>query len=237
MQKSKTIYLQHKTKTMKKYRTTKKYQEGGIGPKNKKKVEAAKEKTSAAYETRAQEVEQAKMVGTRRAEDLKIADKIKKDVRSEVGPGAGRPSSNKGNVTLSAAKTQTISKDGVRKPDSQKYTRGQLAEQFSGQKQQPVYLKGETMGYAPGREISRGAGFTAKASMPSRDVQKSEVPTPAAKNTKPALSAEMQRRVAAGEDKSRAIGQKNFEFTMEDARRRGIRLNNGGMLPKIIKRK
>jgi hypothetical protein len=203
----------------------KKYQAGGVGPKNKA---AAKP----IAKTRAQEVEEAKMVKGRRAEDLKIAEKIKKDVRSEVGPGTGRPSSNTGNVTLSTAKTQTISKDGVRKPDSQKYTRGQLAEQFSGQKQQPVYLKGETMGYAPGREISRGAGFTAKASTPSRGVQKSGVPTPAAKTSKPALSAEMQRRVAAGEEKSRAIGQKNFEFTMEDARRRGIRLNNGGMIPK-----
>jgi hypothetical protein len=205
-----------------------KYVAGGpVDPKSKSKNVAG-----SSTKSRAQEIEESKMIAKRESEDRTIAENIKKDVRSEVGPGSGRPSSNKGNVTLSTAKTQNISKDGVRKPDSQKYTRGQLAEQFSGKKQQPVYLKGETMGYAPGREISRGAGFTAKASMPSRGVQKSGVPTPTAKTSKPALSAEMQRRVAAGEDKSRAIGQKNFEFTMEDARRRGIRLNNGGIIPK-----
>lgn len=209
---------------MKKYRT-KSYAKGGTNPKSKA---AAKP----IAKTRAQEVEEAKMVGARRAEDLKIAENIKKDVRSEVGPGAKRPSTNTGNVTLSTAKTQAISKDGIRKPDSQKYTRGQLAAQFGGEKQQPVYLKGETMGYAPGREISRGAGFTAKAAMPSRGVQKSGVPTPAPKTTRPALSAEMQRRVAAGEDRSRAIGKQNLEFTLEDARRRGLKLKYGGMMPK-----
>lgn len=209
---------------MKKYRT-KSYAKGGTNPK-------AKAAAKPVAKTRAQEVEEAKMVGTRRAEDLKIAENIKKDVRSEVGPGAGRPSSNTGNVTLSTAKTQAISKDGIRKPDSQKYTRGQLAAQFSGEKQQPVYLKGETMGYAPGREISRGAGFTAKAAMPSRGVQKSGAPTAAPKTTRPVLSAEMQRRVAAGEDKSRAIGKQNLEFTLEDARRRGLKLKYGGMMPK-----
>lgn len=209
---------------MKKYRT-KSYANGGVNPKDKA---AAKP----IAKTRAQEVEEAKMVGARRAEDLKISEDIKKDVRSEVGPGAGRPSTNKGNVTLSTAKTQAISKGGDRKPDVQKYTRGELAAQFSGQKQQPVYLKGETLGYAPGREISTGAGFTAKPSMPSRGVQKSGAPTPAAEAAKPALSAEMQRRVEAGNERSRAIGKEVFDFTMEDARRRGLRLKNGGVIPK-----
>jgi hypothetical protein len=205
----------------------KKYQAGGIGPKKKA---AAKPLAK----TRAQEIEESKMVGARRAEDLKIAEKIKKDVRSEVGPGSGRPSSNKGNVTLASAKSQKITEDGVNygRFKAGKFSRAELVDQFSGKKQQRIYRKGQTLGYAPEREVSSGAGFTAKASMPSRGVQKSGAPTAAPKTTKPALSAEMQRRVAAGEEKSRAIGQKNFEFTMEDARRRGIRLNNGGMIPK-----
>lgn len=155
----------------------KKYKNGGVNPKNK-----AAGKPIA--KTRAQEIEEAKMVGARRAEDLKIAEDIKKDIRSEVGPGTGRPSTNKGNVTLSTAKTQAISKGGDRKPDTQKYTRGELAAQFGGRKQQPIYRTGETLGYAPGREVKSGAGFTAKPSMPSRGVQLSGLPKPLVKKKK-----------------------------------------------------
>lgn len=210
-----------------------KYVTGGpVDPKQKSKAVAG-----SSTKSRAQEIEESKMIAKRESEDRAIAENIKKDVRSEVGPSMQnkRPSSNKGNVSLASAKSQKITADGEINYGpfkAGKFSRAELVEQFSGQKQQPVYRKGQTLGYAPEREVSSGAGFTAKASMPSRGVQKSGVPTPAAKTPKPALSAEMQRRVAAGEEKSRAIGQKNFEFTMEDARRRGIRLNNGGMIPK-----
>ena len=210
----------------------KKYANGGPVDPKKKKAAEAKENIS-----RGQQIEREKMIRTRKSEDRAAAERIRSGVRSEVGPGKGRPSANTGNVTLSMAKSQATTSAGSRMPDSRtsgagKYTRGQLAEQLSGQKMQPVYKTGETMGYAKNREISAGPGYTMKPEAPKSRVAKSGVPTPAAKNTKPALSAEMQRRVAAGEDKSRAIGQKNFEFTMEDARRRGIRLSNGGMIPK-----
>lgn len=137
---------------MKKYRTAS-YANGGVGP--KKKTAAA-----GAMKTREQEIEEGKMVAKRKAEDLKTAEKIRVDVRAEVGPGKGRASRNVGNVPLSMAKTQEITSGGTRTPA--KYTRGELAAQFGGQKQQPIYLSGETLGYAPEREISRGAGFTMK---------------------------------------------------------------------------
>jgi hypothetical protein len=92
------------------------------------------------------------------AQDLKTAERIKTDVRAEVGPGAGRPSSNTGNVQLSTAKSQDITKAGDRV--KARYSRGELVEQFSGKKQQPVYRKGQTLGYAPEREVSSGAGLT-----------------------------------------------------------------------------
>jgi len=206
----------------------KKYQAGGIGPKNKA---AAKPLAK----TRAQEIEQSKMVAKRQSEDRAIAENIRKDIRSEVGPGTGRPSSNKGNVTLASAKSQKITEDGqvnygpfkAGKPN-----RGKLAEQFSGQKQQPIYRKGQTLGYAPEREIGSGAGFTAQASMPSRGVQKSGVPTPAAKTSKPAISAETQRRIEAGKGRGYTIGKQVGEATLEDARKLGMNLKYGGMIPK-----
>jgi len=205
----------------------KKYQAGGIGPKKKA---AAKPLAK----TRAQEIEESKMVGARRAEDLKIAENIKKDVRSEVGPGAGRPSSNTGNVSLATAKSQKITEDGVNygRFKAGKFSRAELVDQFSGKKQQPVYRKGQTLGYAPEREISSGARFTAKASMPSRGVQKSGVPTPAAKTSKPAISAETQRRIEAGKGRGYTIGKQVGEATLEDARKRGMNLKYGGMIPK-----
>lgn len=211
---------------MKKYRT-KSYANGGTNPKSKA---AAKP----IAKTRAQEVEEAKMVGARRAEDLKIAENIKKGITSRVGAAKTYESQPRPvySRNLSEAKSERLTGSNRDGNPYNKYSRAELAERFSGQKEQPIYLKGETLGYAPGREISRGAGFTAKAATPSRGVQKSGVPTPAPKTTKPALSAEMQRRVAAGEDKSRAIGKQNIEFTLEDSRRRGLKLKYGGMMPK-----
>jgi len=135
---------------MKKYRT-KAYANGGVGPKGK----AA---TKPIAKTRKQEIEEAAMVSKRESEDRATAERIRTDVRSEVGPGQGRASRNTGNVTLGMAKSQEITKGGSRTPA--KYTRADLAAQFGGQKMQPIYLKGETLEYAPGREISRGAGFT-----------------------------------------------------------------------------
>lgn len=209
-----------------------KYVTGGpVDPKRKSKAVAG-----SSAKSRAQEVEESKMVAKRESEDRAIAEDIRKDIRSEVGPSMQnkRPSSNTGNVTLAMAKAQKITKDGVNYGPFKagKFSRGTLAEQFGGQKQQPIYRKGQTLGYAPEREISSGAGFTAKASMPSRGVQKSGVPTPAAKTSKPAISAETQRKIEAGKDRGDILGKENFEATMADARRRGIRLNNGGMIPK-----
>ena len=211
---------------MKKYRT-KSYAKGGTNPK-------AKAAAKPVAKTRAQEVEEAKMVGTRRAEDLKIAENIKKDVRSEVGPGAGRPSSNTGNVSLATAKTQKITEDGVNygRYKAGKLSRAELVDQFSGKKQQRIYRKGQTLGYAPEREVSSGAGFTAKAAMPSRGVQKSGAPTAAPKTTKPAISAETQRRIEAGKGRGYTIGKQVGEATLEDARKRGMPLKYGGMIPK-----
>lgn len=136
----------------------KSYANGGVGPKGKA---AAKP----IAKTRQQEIEESKMVGARRAQDLKIADRIKKDVRSEVGPSMEnrRPSGNKGNVTLSSAKSQKITEDSqvnYGRFKEGKFSRAELVEQFSGQKQQPIYRKGQTLGYAPEREISSGRGFT-----------------------------------------------------------------------------
>jgi hypothetical protein len=136
---------------MKKYRTSS-YANGGVTGGKKKPAAAG------AVKTRAQEIEEGKMIAKRKAEDMKVAEKIRADVRTEVGAGAGRASKNVGNVPLSMAKTQEITSKGARTPA--KYTRGELAAQFGGQKQQPIYLSGETLGYAPEREIKRGAGFT-----------------------------------------------------------------------------
>ena len=211
---------------MKKYRT-KSYANGGTNPK-------AKAAAKPVAKTRAQEVEEAKMVAKRQSEDRAIAENIRKDIRSEVGPGTGRPSSNTGNVTLASAKAQKITEDGVNysRFKKGKFSRGTLAEQFSGQKQQPIYRKGQTLGYAPEREVSSGAGFTAKAAMPSRGVQKSGAPTAAPKTTKPAISAETQRRIEAGKGRGYTIGKQVGEATLEDARKRGMPLKYGGMIPK-----
>ena len=210
-----------------------KYVAGGpVDPKSKSKAVAG-----SSTKSRAQEIEESKMIAKRESEDRTIAENIKKDVRSEVGPSMQnkRPSSNKGNVTLASAKSQKITADGevnYSRFKAGKFSRAELVDQFSGKKQQPVYRKGQTLGYAPEREISSGAGFTAKASMPSRGVQKSGVPTPAAKTSKPAISAETQRRIEAGKGRGYTIGKQVGEATLEDARKRGMNLKYGGMIPK-----
>lgn len=202
-----------------------KYVTGGpVDPKKKSKAVA-----SSSVKSRAQEVEESKMIAKRESEDRAIAENIRKDVRSEVGPSYDktRPSSNSGNVTLASAKSQQITADGQVNYGgfkAGKPTRGELVEQFSGKKQQPIYKKGSTLGYAPEREISSGAGFTAKPAMPTRNVRRSGVPTPAAKTKKPAISPEMQRRIEAGKERSAAIGKGVIDFTMEESRRRGERL-------------
>lgn len=195
----------------------KRYADGG---KNKK-VKAAEAKS------RAQEVEAARMEATRRSEDLAAAERIRKDVRSEVGPGASRPSTNKGNVTLSTAKSQAITSSGSRQPDTRtsgagKYTRGQLAEQLSGQKVQPIYKAGETMGYAKNREISAGPGFTMKPEMPKSRVAKSGLPTPKAKQS--GLSPATKAAIAKGANRSAELGAQAFAGTMDEAKRKGYRL-------------
>lgn len=206
---------------MKKYRT-KSYANGGTNPKSKA---AAKP----IAKTRAQEVEEAKTVGARRAEDLKIAENIKKGITSRVGAAKTYESQPRPvySRNLSEAKSERLTGSNRDGNPYNKYSRAELAERFSGQKEQPIYLKGETLGYAPGREISRGAGFTAKAATPSRGVQKSGAPTPA-----PAVSAEMQRRIEAGKPRSVELGKQAITFSMEEAKRKGYKLKYGGMMPK-----
>ena len=126
---------------------------GGKTPNGKKKAAESAEVVS-----RQQAVENKKLVQRREAEDRVIAENIRKDIRSEVGPGTGRPSKNTGNVQLSTAKGQSITKTGYRLEGG--YPRGELVKEFSGEKQQPIYRSGETLGYAPKREISSGRGFT-----------------------------------------------------------------------------
>lgn len=182
---------------------------------------------SAETKSRAQEVQEAKMVSKRDSEDRDAAERIRSGVRSEVGPGKGRPSTNTGNVTLSMAKSQATTNSGSRTPDSRtsgtgKYTRGQLAEQLSGQKIQPVYKTGETMGYAKNREISAGPGYTMKPEMPKSKVTKSGVPTPAAKKT--GLSPATKAAIEKGAGRSAEIGAGVGKGTIEEAKRKGYRL-------------
>lgn len=149
----------------------KKYANGGpVDPKKKKTAVEAKQDVS-----RAQQIEREKLVRTRGAEDRASAERLRADVRLEVGPGKGRPSGNTGNVTLNQAKAAYITKSGGRPyegPGRSYYSRGELADQLSGKKMQPVYKSGETMGYATKREISSGPGFT--AGYDSRDIPSSK---------------------------------------------------------------
>jgi hypothetical protein len=181
-----------------------KYTAGGpVDPKGKSKALAA-----SSTKSRAQEIEESKMIAKRESEDRAIAKDIIKDVASEVGPGAGRPSGNTGNVTLSSAKSQKITKDGVnygRFKDG-KPTRGELIGQFLGQKQQPVYRKGQTLGYAPEREVSSGAGLTmgkANLSSPKGGPVRSSPGSGVKPVRKPidsniALSEETMRKISKG---------------------------------------
>jgi hypothetical protein len=213
----------------------KKYQEGGpVDPKKKKAVEAKKNIS------RGQQIEREKMIRTRESEDRAAAERIRSGVRSEVGPGKGRPSANTGNVTLSMAKSQATTSAGSRTPDSRtsgtgKYTRGQLADQLSGKKMQPVYKTGETMGYAKNREISAGPGYTMKPEAPKSRVAKSGVPTPSPKQT--GLSAQTKAAIEKGKTSGAAIGKSAGEYTMDEARRKRMKLAGGGMVSKMIKRK
>jgi hypothetical protein len=177
-----------------------KYAAGGpVDPKGKSKALAA-----SSTKSRAQEIEESKMIAKRESEDKAIAKNIIKDVVSEVGPGAGRPSRNTGNVQLSTAKSQDITKAGdrVKAP----YSRGELVEQFSGKKQQPVYRKGQTLGYAPEREVSSGAGLTmGKANLsspkggPVRSSPGSGVkPVRKPSDSNIALSEETMRKISKG---------------------------------------
>ena len=141
---------------MKKYRT-KSYANGGVGP--KKKTAAA-----GAMKTREQEIEEGKMVAKRKAEDLQVAQKIRKDITSRVGAAKTYESQPRPvySRNLSEAKSERLNTGNRDRNPDNRYSRAELAERFSGQKEQPIYLKGETLGYAPEREISRGAGFTMK---------------------------------------------------------------------------
>jgi len=172
---------------MKKYRATT-MANGGKTPNGKKKASEKAEVVS-----RQQAVENRKLVQSREAEDRQYAANIRKSIVADVGVQTnpydkyrpGKPPLPKVINTLEESKSSRIAPDG-------KYSRAYVADVLSGKKlpggrkmQAPIFLKGETGGDAPNREISRGAGFTMgrDAMTPRMGVQRA-VGAPVAKFTK-----------------------------------------------------
>ena len=190
----------------------KKYADGGgVDPKKKsKKTQAAVEKTTE------QRIAASRAQGIRRGESRQIADAIVKDVLTQSGH---RP-----NQSLAERKASGDMKGQARSYRTPaKYTRGELQEQFRREsstapnlRPTPIYTTGQTLGYAPQREVS-SKGLKPIATEPKRPTQGG-----------PSTAA----RVAMGAERAGAISRAGGAYTMEDAKKRGIKLKYGGKMKK-----
>jgi hypothetical protein len=193
---------------MKKYRTTKEYQEGGIGPKKKKTVAASKKKTSSAYEAR-------------RAESRKQSEENANLTRRQM-------SINRANRMLE-------------NPDAYETSQQRASS--------PTYktVSGEIRGISSAERagVSKGTvgSMTPEAAKRSEAAMKKRPTAPAAKAPaaparKPGeLSPETKAAIERGKSSGASIGKAAGEYTMDEARRKRMKLAFGGMLPKIIKQK
>lgn len=186
-----------------------KYAAGG-GPTDTKK---RKTSTVISSESRAAQRAGKEAQNVRRGESAQIAKKIAKDVTSQAGYKypptiSGRKAS--GDVAGQARTYKTPAK----------YTRGELRSQFaeeaSGRGVQPIYTTGQTLGNAPGREVST-RGVKPIATEPKRPTQGG-----------PSTAA----RVAMGTERAGAIERSGGTYTMVDAKKRGIKLKYGGKIKK-----
>jgi hypothetical protein len=75
----------------------------------------------------------------------------------------------------------------------------------------------------------------ARATKPSVTVQSTKAPAPAVKPGE--LKPETKAAIEKGKSRSAELGKKSADYTMEEARRKGWQLKNGGSLAKMLKRK
>lgn len=108
----------------------------------------------------------------------------------------------------------------------------------------PTYksVSGERVGISSAERAGASQGLVGSRTPESaKRVYKAETATPSNETTapKPAparkpgeLSEETKKAVASGESRSREIGKSQGEYTMEDAKKRGIKMKYGGMIPR-----
>jgi hypothetical protein len=185
----------------------KKYANGGpVDPDKKKKVAAAKGKTSAAYEARRAE---SRKQSEENANLTRRQMEINKRTRMEQNPEA-----------YSKARATTPQ-----------------YKQVSGRAQgiSTAEVKGASKGTV--------GAMTPEAAKRSEAAMKNRPTAPAAKAPvaparKPGeLSPETKAAIEKGKARSVELGKKAADFTMEEARRKGMQLKGGGSLAKLLKRK
>jgi len=187
----------------------KKYQEGGpVDPKNKKKVAAAKGKTSTAYEKRREE--------------------SRKQQEANANLTRRQMAINKANRMLA-------------QPD--------IYETSQQRASSPTYMtvSGEKRGISSAERagVSKGTvgSMTPEAAKRSEAAMKKRPTAPAAKAPaaparKPGeLSPATKAAIEKGKTSGAAIGKAAGEYTMDEARRKRMKLAGGGMVSKMIKRK
>ena len=184
----------------------KKYKMGGkpIDPKKRKAAAASTAEERASARTKKE------VTNRRRGESAQIAKSIAKDVVTQKGYGPGGPG-----VTVRKGSQDVKGSERTYSYTPQKYDRGQLREQFVAESQgrgvQPIYTTGQTLGYAPQREVS-AKGLS-----------------------KPTITrTPMMRQTigGGGANRAAAISSAQGLATMDESRKKAIKLKYGGKIKK-----